>query len=170
MRINKIICLAVIFFLTGCTGTPRFGGGYHKAEKRSQPNKKSSATHTAIDPIAMGQIIDTYLGKPYSGKGTSQKGYDCSEFVGAVFNEYASIHLPRTTEKMYKSGRWVERGDLFFGDLVFFDTGGKGVSHLGIYIGFDEFVHSSTSNGIIISSLNERYYKRRYLGARRVLE
>jgi len=118
----------------------------------------------------MGRIIDRYLGKPYAGKGETQKGYDCSEFVCAVYEEYASMHLPRTSENMYRAGRSVKSGDLAFGDLVFFDTGGRGVSHVGIYVGFDEFAHASTSNGIIISNLNEDYYRKRYIGARRVME
>jgi cell wall-associated NlpC family hydrolase len=64
----------------------------------------------------------------------------------------------------------VAPGDLYFGDLVFFDTGGKGVSHVGIYVGFDEFVHVSSTDGIIISNLTDKYYSKRFLSARRVME
>jgi cell wall-associated NlpC family hydrolase len=164
----------VVSLLMGCQGKPRYGGGYHSNDEKPEPGQETSqpatASSYAVDPIEMGKIIDRYLGKPYVGKGETQKGYDCSGFVGEVFLEYASVHLPRTTENQFKTGRKVAAGDLFFGDLVFFDTGGRGVSHVGIYVGFDEFVHASSSNGIIISSLNDKYYKKRYLGARRVLE
>lgn len=161
----------VLYVLSGCQGTPRYGGGHHQDEgSRRNLEQDQVAINYAVDPLKMGEIIDRYLGKPYAGGGQGVKGYDCSGFVGAVYLEYSSIHLPRTTEDMFKAGRRVTGGDLYFGDLVFFDTGGQGVSHVGIYIGFDEFVHASTSNGIIISSMNDKYYKKRFVGARRVLE
>jgi len=168
-----IVSVAVIFVLAGCQGRPRYGGGHHNDEgtyPASQPKAEVKASQYAVDPIELGKVIDRYLGRPYSGSDPQRKGYDCSEFVGEVYLEYASVHLPRTTENLYKTGRVVSNGDLFFGDLVFFDTGGRGVSHVGIYVGFGEFVHSSASNGIIISSLNDKYYKKRFLGARRVME
>ena len=127
-------------------------------------------TESKVDPIQFSAIIDRYLGKPYVSGGNGGRGYDCSGFVCDVFMEYASVHLPRVTRDMFKAGRSLPRGDIYFGDLVFFDTGGKGVSHVGIYIGFDEFVHASSSNGIIISSITDKYWKKRFLGARRVLE
>jgi cell wall-associated NlpC family hydrolase len=169
-----IIGTMAMALLLGCQGRPRYGGGYHDAEGQAKTKEATkhevTASAYAVDPIAMGKIIDGYLGKPYAGQGKNQKGYDCSEFVGAIYQEYASMHIPRTTENLFKTGRVVESGDLFFGDLVFFDTGGRGVSHVGIYVGYGEFVHSSSSNGIIISSLSDKYYKKRYLGARRVME
>jgi cell wall-associated NlpC family hydrolase len=172
------IIFAGAAIIIGCQGQPRYGGGLHTAEGRSKPATQRQesepppgpAPASVVDPLKMGRIIDRYLGKPYAGKSETQKGYDCSGFVDAVYEEYASIHLPRTTENMYKAGRPVKAGDLAFGDLVFFDTGGHGVSHVGIYVGFDEFVHSSTSNGIIISNLKEDYYRKRYIGSRRVME
>lgn len=171
---NVIICIIVVGIIAGCQGTPRYGGGIHteegQARTEQKTEKKAIASSSTVDPIAMGKVIDRYLGKPYAGKGTNQKGYDCSEFVGEVYLEYASMHLPRQTDGLFKTGRVVGGGDLYFGDLVFFDTGGRGVSHVGIYVGFGEFVHASSSNGIIISSLDDKYYRKRFLGARRVME
>ncbi|MEE9442673.1 MAG: NlpC/P60 family protein [candidate division Zixibacteria bacterium] len=166
-RLSFLILILPI--LIGCQGTPRYGGGIHTTEGKAKV-KQTKAKNYAVDPIVMGNIIDRYLGKPYAGRSESERGYDCSEFIGAIYLDYNSVHLPRTTEKLWKTGRIVERGDFFFGDLVFFDTGGKGVSHAGIYIGFDEFVHASSSNGIIISNMSEKYWKKRFLGARRVIE
>ncbi|MCP4566333.1 MAG: hypothetical protein GY841_02000 [FCB group bacterium] len=174
---RHLVILIILAVLCGCQGTPRYGGGHlgnNEGERKTATRKQSApqqkASKYAVDPIVLGEIIDTFLGRPSAGKSTERKGYDCSEFIGTVYYEYASIHLPRTTEKLFVTGREVERGDLYFGDLVFFDTGGRGVSHVGIYVGFDEFVHASTSNGIIISSLLDKYYKKRFLGARRVME
>lgn len=178
---NKVLLLiAALVILSGCQGTPRYGGGFHtnESDARSDVAKKAavvstgkSATKYTVQPLEMGRIIDRYLGRPYAGKTVDGKrGMDCSEFVGAVYEEYGSIHLPRTAKAMYKAGRKVQKGDLYFGDLLFFDTGGRGVSHVGIYIGFNEFAHSSSTNGIIISSLDDKYYKKRFLSARRVME
>jgi lipoprotein Spr len=174
MMRRMILGIAALAIMAGCQGQPRYGGGLHNDEGGQRAIQRAQAETPAsvyaVDPIALGKVIDRYLGKPYAGQAVEQRGYDCSEFVGEVFLEYASIHLPRTTENLYKTGRSVKPGDLFFGDLVFFDTGGRGVSHVGIYVGFGEFVHASTSNGIIISSLEDKYYRKRYLGARRVME
>jgi len=169
---RTLFTIFIIIILAGCQpGTPRYGGGLNRQETDAETTQKQEkASKYGVDPIAMGQIIDRYLGKAYSGKGASEKGYDCSEFVGAVYSEYASVHLPRTVENLFKTGREVETGKLYFGDLVFFDTGGKGVSHVGIYVGFDEFVHSSSTEGVVISNLNDKYYQERYLGARRVMK
>lgn len=160
-------------FLAGCQGTPRYGGGLHNQEPDYKPEEKEQAASvpgTGVDPLVMGEIIDRFLGRPYSDSIKTQTAMDCSEFVGAVYYEYSSIHLPRTVENLFQTGRVVADGDLRFGDLVFFDTGGQGASHVGIYVGFDEFVHSSTSSGIVISNLNDKYYGKRFLGARRVIE
>jgi lipoprotein Spr len=175
--------IAALGIILGCQGTPRYGGGRYSdegdkiAEKQSQeqsqeqsPQAPAGPTRYAVDPIEMGKIIDRYLGRPYGDSAQAEKMYDCSDFIGAVYFEYASVHLPRTAENLFKAGRVIESGDLYFGDLVFFDTGGQGVSHVGIYVGFDEFVHSSSNNGIVISSLKDDYYSKRYVGARRVME
>jgi lipoprotein Spr len=173
VRMMKAVLIGLLLLtsLTSCQGTPRYGGGYHSVDAdRPESGEPPARQANAVDPIALGRIIDRYLGKPYAGQDETQKGFDCSEFVGTVFEEYASIHLPRTTENLFKAGRKIEPGDLFFGDLVFYDTGGKGVSHVGIFVGFGEFVHSSSTSGIVISSMDDKYYKKRFIGARRVLE
>ena len=169
----KVILLLVVgSIIVSCQGTPRYGGGLYgdEGQRANRASETPRPSTYAVEPIALGKIIDRYLGKPYAGTSQEQKGYDCSEFVGMVYEEYASIHLPRTTDKLWRTGKKIEPSELFFGDLVFFDTGGRGVSHVGIYVGFDEFVHASQSSGIVISSITDKYYRKRYLGARRVME
>lgn len=171
MKRYVIIASIGLALLTGCQGTPRYGGGYNTAEGEYQAQQTAEvASKYKVDPIAFGAVIDKYLGRPANGAPEAGKTFDCSEFVIAAYYDYAGIHLPRTTENLYTAGRTVQPGDLYFGDLVFFDTGGKGVSHVGIYVGFDEFAHSSSTDGIIISNLNDKYYSKRFLGARRVME
>jgi len=110
-----------------------------------------------------------YIGVPYQWGGTTAKGFDCSGFIRHVYGTIG-VDLPRTTSDMYRTGTSVRKEDLRVGDLVFFNTSGKGVSHAGIYIGEDKFIHSSSSRGVTVSSLNDPYYwKSKYIGAKRVL-
>ncbi|MDK8193090.1 C40 family peptidase [Paenibacillus sp. UMB7766-LJ446] len=111
--------------------------------------------------------VNKVIGTPYLMGGTSTSGFDCSGFILYIMDKY-NINLPRTSQMQAKSGAAVEMEDLRTGDLVFFNTSGRGISHAGIYIGNDSFAHSSSSKGVTISGLNEKYYKERYVMARRV--
>ncbi|MFZ4451754.1 C40 family peptidase [Salibacterium aidingense] len=109
-----------------------------------------------------------HLGTPYSYGGTTPSGFDCSGFTRYVFKQ-EGISLSRTASSQYQQGSKVSKSNLQKGDLVFFSHG-SGIGHNGIYIGDGQFIHSSSSNGISISSINDPYYwGDRYVGAKRVL-
>jgi cell wall-associated NlpC family hydrolase len=108
-----------------------------------------------------------FLGVPYAFGGTSSNGFDCSGYVQHVY-ALLGLRLPRTADAQFTAGKLV-RGALVRGDLVFFETYAAGASHVGIYLGNDEFVHASSSRGVTVSSLHERYWSARYLGAKRLL-
>jgi len=105
-------------------------------------------------------------GTPYCYSGDTPDCFDCSGFVNHCY-AVVGLELPRTSRELYSAGVRVIDG-LRHGDLVFFNTSGRGVSHVGIYVGNNRFIHSSSSRGVMVSSLSDRYWQPRYLGARRV--
>lgn len=125
--------------------------------------KGQSTSATAIIATAK-----KYIGVPYQWGGSTPSGFDCSGFVQYVFKAHG-ISLPRVSRDQYAAGYAVSKSNLKPGDLVFFNTSGSGVSHLGIYMGNDQFIHASTSKGVIIAQLSSSYWTSRYVGARRVL-
>jgi len=138
-----------------------------------QPQPKPDAGLPAA-PAKIYDILDrsirTFIGAPYVWGGRTRRGTDCSGFVQTVFAE-AGIDLPRTSSKQWQSGRKVARENLRKGDLVFFVTNARRVSHVGIVTdpAKDLFAHASSSRGVVISDLKSRYYNARYAGARRVI-
>ncbi|HKU81794.1 MAG TPA: C40 family peptidase [Candidatus Tumulicola sp.] len=108
-----------------------------------------------------------FLGTPYVFGGTSSAGFDCSGFVQHVY-AMAGIALPRTADAQYDVGRPAVGGPRV-GDLVFFETYTDGVSHVGVYLGKGEFVHASSSHGVMVSHLSDAYWRSRYVGAKRLI-
>ncbi len=107
------------------------------------------------------------VGIRYRWGGMSPRGFDCSGFIGYVMRSVGVV-VPRTTYAMWAAGRPVARGQLKVGDVVFFQTTRPGPSHAGIYIGNNQFIHSSSGFArVTVTSLDYRYYQPRYLGARR---
>ena len=116
--------------------------------------------------------IIKYLNTPYKYGGNSTNGIDCSAFTQAVYHNVLSLDLNRSAREQFKQGIEVDdREDLKFGDLVFFNTRRRvRPGHVGIYIGDNLFAHASSKNGVIVSSLDQDYYSRRFMGGRRVEE
>ena len=110
-----------------------------------------------------------YLDTPYKYGGNGGKGIDCSAFTKQVYENSLSFDLPRSAREQYRVGDEVPKDELKFGDLVFFNTTRRSYpGHVGIYLGENQFVHASRKLGVTVSSLDEAYYSKRYIGARRV--
>lgn len=112
-------------------------------------------------------VLRSWLGAPYRYGGDGRDGIDCSGLVRRVYAELG-LRLPRGSFNQARVGRPVRRGELRLGDLVFFARPGKGVVHVGLYLGNGFFIHSARGNGVRVSSLSETKYKRMYHSARRV--
>ena len=111
------------------------------------------------------------MGTPYKYGGNDLSGIDCSGLTKNVFSKAVNITIPRTAREQFEVGKKVEKSELEFGDLVFFDTQKKSFpGHVGIILDNNFFVHSSSSRGVIISSLHEDYYKKKYVGAKRLIK
>lgn len=110
-----------------------------------------------------------WLGVPYRYGGNTRKGVDCSGMVVAVFRDAASLKLPRSSAEQHKYCRDIPSERLEAGDLVFFRTSSKNkVNHVGIYVGDNKIIHASSSRGVIVSDLGEKYYTRHYFSSGRV--
>jgi lipoprotein Spr len=119
-----------------------------------------------IQNILLYQNIDDWYGTRYQLGGTTKNGIDCSAFVQTIFFSAFAVTLPRTAKDQYQVTRRISRTELQEGDLLFFNTRG-GVSHVGIYLQNNKFVHASVS-GVTISDMFEPYYVRHFIAAGRV--
>ncbi|PTQ87529.1 C40 family peptidase [Agitococcus lubricus] len=134
-------------------------------------------TPVALKPIAKLQeaamAAISFVGKPYSFGGSNpDTGFDCSGLVQYVLDQSGIKKLPRTSREMYQYSRPVDNDSLVVGDLLFFQTNNsEQVNHVGIYVGEGRFIHSpSTGNVIRLDRLDQSYWQKAFVGARRVLD
>ena len=161
MRRTFLLVLSALF-LAACAGsgtadkTPPYDG-------TSEFEGVSRARRTVVEESYR------WLGVPYAYGGNGRSGVDCSGLVARVYTK-VGVRLPRSAREMYGVGRKIDRSQLVPGDLVFFrNTAGSGITHVGIYVGNQHFVHASTRKGVISSGLKEEYYARHYAGARMII-
>jgi len=115
------------------------------------------------------QFIDKWIGRPYLFGGTTMFGVDCSALTGYFAKEVAGINLPRTAQGQHDYLRLSTfPGLLQTGDLLFFHTTRPGISHVGIYLTNNKFLHASATNGVTISDLGDTYYVKAYRAARKI--
>ena len=118
------------------------------------------------------QIVSTakdLMGVAYVFGGTTPKGFDCSGLLQYVF-KMNGLSIPRLADEQYQLGRSAQKHQLSAGDLVFFTTYTSGVSHCGIYIGDGKFLHASSSRGVTINSLDDEYWRTRFVGAKKLVK
>ena len=109
------------------------------------------------------KAIVPWLGSPYKYGGNLRNGTDCSGFVSSIYSSYFKIELDRTSLLIYQNARKINKSEVKEGDLVFFKTDGKKVSHVGMTITSDYFIHASSKKGVVINSLSEPYYSKSFV-------
>lgn len=121
----------------------------------------------ALKNITLFDFIENWMGTRYRMGGTTKRGVDCSALTGSLLMAVYGFAVPRTAREQYKATEHLQKDELKEGDLVFFNTHG-GVSHVGLYLDNNYFVHASSSQGVTISSLGDQYYAKRFICGGRV--
>ena len=187
---NLSIALCAGFLAAGCiSSTVRFSTPVEKKKERVTPPPQPKQRETPKDEDDFGALLDdpvktppapaeedsrlekavnAWIGTPYHYGGMSKAGIDCSGLVCMIFRELGEYGLPHSSEEMQKIGSRVPLSGIKKGDILFFRNGFKRVDHVGIYLGNNEFVHASSKSGVIISSMNDDYYRSRFIEARRI--
>ena len=133
-------------------------------------NESEEQTADEVNDL-VGKILEFakgLIGSPYKKAGSSPKGFDCSGFTSYVFKQF-NIELPRVSGDQYNFGKAVSADEAKAGDLIAFTNKGR-IFHVGIYLGNGEFIHSSSSQGVVITKTSDTYWGPRLLGFCRVLE
>ena len=128
------------------------------------------ATVEKLTNLALLKDIDYWWGTKYCLGGNSENCIDCSAFTQTVMRDVYNVDIPRTAAEQFNNCDRIDVNDLKEGDLVFFHTRGRGrsVSHVGVYVTNNKFVHAATSGGVMVSDLNDTYWQPRFIGAGRV--
>ncbi len=171
----KLVFLFLIFVGFCCAGlqpNPKYHNG--RAPAKTEPADRGPLRlEISYSEFRrrLSQEVESYLGVPYRWGGTTRSGLDCSGFVSVVYLNATKLELPRKARAMFKFGRSISARELKFGDLVFFERiENDGISHVGIYLDRRQFAHASTSEGVVISTLDDVYYNSRFVGARRIFQ
>jgi len=142
---------------SGCSNSP---------QDHSRATFSNSQANVQSDHV-LNKIYQDWSGVPYRWGGTNKSGIDCSAFTQVVMLEYSQVNLPRTTHQQVNVGSKVAFDNAKVGDLVFFKVSRK-QNHVGVYIGGNQFMHASTSKGVIISRLDNPYWADAFWHFRRV--
>ncbi|SMY16363.1 NlpC/P60 family protein [Photobacterium aquimaris] len=162
---KTILQVFVLLSVVGCSSSS-VNETVAKKPLTSTP-KQTVAQSLPVNNGMFDGVYHTWKGTPYRYGGSSKKGIDCSAFVQVGYSSVYQKILPRTTLELVKKGKQVKRHTAKEGDLVFFRTG-RNSRHVGIYLGNSEFLHASQSKGVIISRLDNPYWKRHFWQIRRL--
>ena len=172
---NRLMVIVIwIFCLSACSSIPQSRPetvvSKHRVSSQSKPplGRVDMANHSQVRNQLLRQLSQ-WKGVPYRYGGLSKSGVDCSGLIHLIFAEEFGIRIPRTTKTQILNGIVVDQSDLIPGDLVFFHTGFN-QRHVGIYVGENQFIHSSSSRGVIASRLDSPYWQDAYWHSRRLVD
>lgn len=156
-----------ILLLSSCSKSKRASSSKSNKSKTERSVVTQYAAKMQVSPSELRNrqlysFISNWEGTPYRFGGTTSSGVDCSGFVMRLYQDVYGRSLPRTTSDLSKSINKKSASKLREGDLVFFDINGKKSSHVGVFLHNNYFVHASTSKGVMISNLENPYYKKAF--------
>ena len=170
-NLKRTIALFLVLILS--VGLIACGKTSEKQEEKKEVKVEPEVNLADVNNDTAKKVIrsaQSKMGTPYVYGATGSEGFDCSGLVYAIYKNELGINLPRTSISQSSFGKQVARENLQPGDLVFFNTTGSGVSHVGIYIGNNNFIHASSGKKEVTqNSLNDKYYNERYVTGTRVL-
>ena len=142
-----------------------------KKTKKDKKDKGKDKQGASSSGRAVVRVAQKYKGARYTWGGASPKGFDCSGFTWYCYNKAAGMDITRGVDEQWQLGRAVGHGEWQPGDLVFFEnTFEPGLSHVGIYMSGNNFIHAENEQtGVVITSVDSEYYSKHYAGARRLL-
>jgi lipoprotein Spr len=144
------------------------GTASSERELRKKYASRLSVSSGDIRNVLLYRFIDEWYGTPYRYGGNGKNGIDCSGFSTKLYAGVYDMPIQRTAQQQFNASKRVKRKKLREGDLVFFNEGGKRITHVGVYLTNAYFVHAGTGNGVIISNLNEAYWQRHFAGGGRL--
>ena len=168
-RLYRLAAIGLILMGSVVQAAPDDPLGQMIKQKTTPPSVEQHTDNGRGDADELISNAMGFLGVAYRFGGTSPTGFDCSGFMQFIFRKSFSVNLPRTSAEQANVGIPVSRNELRPGDMVFFRTSGNRISHVGMYVGNDRFIHAPrTGKRIEITSLNSQYWGTRYATARRV--
>jgi murein DD-endopeptidase / murein LD-carboxypeptidase len=182
--ISSFVVLLIVFFLTFCKSKQKTAEPVvqkkptytqkHKPHEVKNKHKTSDlesvlgVSSKEIKKSKLYSFIQDWYGVPYKYGGCKKSGVDCSCFINILYEQVYHQQLIGNAAELYNTSEKIGLNKVKEGDLVFFKINVSYVSHVGVFLRGDHFVHASTSKGVIVSSLNEAYYKKYFYGAGRL--
>ncbi|MGB4773895.1 MAG: NlpC/P60 family protein [Daejeonella sp.] len=175
---KKIIIAFLILFSFVTTQAQKSVKEVKPVAKTEDPDNLATEYFTQIMGVALSatsnlklyQFVYDWIGTPYRFGGTSRKGIDCSAFSKEIYAKVFNTVIKRNSRDIFAMSMPINREDLQEGDLVFFKIKSRSITHMGIYLGNNRFAHASSSRGVVLSNLNENYYKRYFYKGGRLAE
>ncbi|WBX76202.1 C40 family peptidase [Tenacibaculum ovolyticum] len=170
--IKKIVFIFIISFVMISCGSSKNVTGYKKPKKQIEQPSNSTNKPTIADKIVWTAV--TYKGVPYKFGGMTKRGMDCSGLIYTSFKQ-RNVSIPRSSREMYAKSYEISLNKVKRGDLLFFKTSRKrgGVNHVGLVTSVKNkdirFIHSTSSKGVMVTSLHTYYWKKAFVRAKRIL-
>lgn len=188
LKIQFFIIVVLLLFISACSGNKKIAKSHNSTstKKESLIDNKNKLTlkdkalkekyaqllgvdEKNIENLKLYYFIDDWMGVPYKYGGKDKNGIDCSGFTGLLYKEVYNKNISGPTSTLIELTNIIPESELKEGDMVFFQIEKKGkVSHVGVYLQNNKFVHATTKKGVMINDLSETYYKQHYFKSGRV--